>query len=540
MDELANWARIQPDRPACIFPQSGESISYSELDARAGRAAQWLAERGLDGGDMIALLLENRPEAVELSWAARRAGLYYALLNTHLRSGEIGYLLRDSGAKLLLTSRALFALVPDDMRGRLPIAVVDGAPAGCLDYRREVQALRNPLPLADRPVGSPFLYSSGTSGLPKGILRPLPAASARGKPQPWHAGMDRAMQAVETDVYLSPAPFFHAAPHAYSMHALDRGLTVVMLERFEPEPALAAIERYRVTLGQFVPTMFVRMLALPDAIRRRYDLASLRRAIHAAAPCPVHVKERLIAWWGPILFEYYAGTERIGWTVIESAEWLAHKGSVGRPLLGLIHICDEDGRELPAGEVGMIRFSDFGPGFEYHNAPEQTAAAFDARGWATYGDLGWLDPDGYLYLSDRRTDLILCGGVNVYPAEIESVLLQHPAVADAAVIGVPDAEYGERVQAVVQLRDDAAPPGEAELLAFCRKHLAGLKCPRGIDIVQKLPRTETGKLLRRVLKQDYRARTAPATSFPLPEGLGEGSKEAGASADRRDHILHAR
>ena len=504
MDELERWAKRQPERAACIFPDTDETLSFAELDSRANQVAQWLIGRGLRPNDRIALLLENRPEALELAWAARRAGLYYVLLNTHLKPHELEYVLRDSGAVLLLASCALAATLPDELRAGVAIATVDGPAPGCADQAAELAAHPAPAPLPERPVGREFMYSSGTSGYPKGIMRPLQPASERGKPAPGYAIVDLVLAGDETGTYLSPAPFYHAAPHGFSMSALGRGMTVVMLRRFDPERALAAIERYKVTHSQWVPTMFVRLLALPEEARRRYDLSSHRRAIHAAAPCPVHVKERMIDWWGPIIVEYYGGSESVGLTFVDCADWLAHKGSVGRPAGGAaVHICDPDGTELPAGEVGGIWFSGFPAPFAYHNAPEKTQAAYDARGWATYGDLGHVDAEGFLYLSDRRTDLILSGGVNIYPAEIESVLLRHPAVADAAVIGVPDADLGEAVQGVVQLRDDAAVESAA-LLAFCLGHLGRLKCPRAIDVVERLPRTEAGKLLRRELKEHYK------------------------------------
>lgn len=509
MDELAQWAGRQPERPACIFPDSGETLSFAELDSRANRAAQWLIGRGLQANDRIALLLENRPEAIELCWAGRRAGLYYVLPNTHLKPHELAYVLRDCGAKLVLTSRALAEIVPAEVRAEVAIATVDGAMPGCIDY---VAALPpEPAPLPERPVGREFMYSSGTSGYPKGIMRPLQPASERGKPAPGRELRDTILAGDETGTYLSPAPFYHAAPHGFSMTALGGGMTVVMLRRFDPERALAAIERYRVTHSQWVPTMFVRLLALPEEAKARYDLSSHRRAIHAAAPCPVHVKERMIDWWGKIVVEYYGGSENVGLTFLGCDEWLAHKGSVGRPQGGAqVHIVGPDGAELPPGEVGGIWFSGFPAPFAYHNAPEKTARAYDGRGWATYGDLGHVDADGYLYLSDRRTDLILSGGVNIYPAEIESVLLRHPAVADAAVVGVPDVDLGEVAQGVVQLREGAtADP--AELAAFCLSHLGRLKCPRAVDIVDRLPRTEAGKLLRRELKDMYKARAGQAT-----------------------------
>ncbi len=510
MDELAHWAQRQPERAACIFPDSDEALSFAELSDRANRAAQWLIDRGLVANDRIALLLENRPEAIELAWACRRAGLYYALPNTHLKPHELTYVLRDCGAALVVTSKALAPSIPDELRGEFAVATVDGPAPGCLDYAAETASRNSPASLPERPVGREFMYSSGTSGYPKGILRPLQPASERGKPAPGREIVDKILAGDHTGTYLSPAPFYHAAPHGFSISALGQGMTVVMLRRFDPERALAAIERYRVTHSQWVPTMFVRLLALPAEVRARYDLSSQRRVIHAAAPCPVHVKQRMIDWWGPIIVEYYGGSENIGLTFIDSDEWLAHKGSVGRPVGGLaVHILGPDGAELPRGEIGGIWFSGFSARFAYHNAPEKTETAFNERGWATYGDIGHLDADGYLYLSDRRTDLILSGGVNIYPAEIESVLLRHDAVADAAVIGVPDPDLGEVVQAVVQLREGAAVAA-AELVGFCLEHLGRLKCPRAVDIVERLPRTEAGKLLRRELKAEYKARASQA------------------------------
>ena len=308
-------------------------------------------------------------------------------------------------------------------------------------------------------------------------------------------------------VYLSPAPLYHAAPNRYVQRTLGEGGTAVILRKFDPGAALDAIERYRVTHSQWVPTMFVRMLALPEeARRRRRDLSSHRCAIHAAAPCPPAVKRAMIEWWGPILWEYYAGSEGVGTAVIGSEEWLGRPGSVGRPVNGVrVHITDEAGRELPPGEIGQIWFEG-APRFAYHNAPEKTAAAYNGRGWGTLGDLGWLDEDGYLFLSDRRADLILSGGVNLYPAEIEAALARHPDVSEVAVVGVPHPEFGEQVHAVVVPRAGAAEEGlAASLDAWCRERLAGPKRPRSWEFAAELPRSEAGKLLRRLLKERYSA-----------------------------------
>ena len=548
MDELECWAARHPEKSAVIFPQSARARDFATLDGNANRLAQGLIGRGLEPGAMVAVLLENRPEIFEIAWAARRAGLYYAMLNTHLRPREIAYLLGDCGAALLFVSRALLALVPPEWRARRSIVCLaspssaaeegDAAPLYSYDallassarpaslperpvgreflyssdsYDALLASNPRPAPLPERPVGREFLYSSGTSGRPKGIRFPLLAAAQRGVMQPGEKLLDQTLRFGADSVYLSPAPLYHAAPHVYSLHAMSRGKTVIALEKFEPETALSAIQRYRVTHSQWVPTMFVRMLALPEIVRAQYDLSSHTRAIHAAAPCPIHVKERMIAWWGPILVEYYAGSERIGTTLIESAAWLAHKGSVGRAIYGTIHILDEDGNDLPPGEVGGIWFEGTG-GFAYHNDPEKTRASYNARGFATLGDLGSLDAEGYLYLSDRRSDLIISAGANVYPAEIESVLLEHPLIADAAAIGVPDEDQGEVVLAAIE--PVASPesigltPGA--IIAFCREHMASIKCPRHVVFLERLPRTPTGKLLRRELKERFRSEMAPA------------------------------
>jgi|BEDMetMinimDraft_2_1075160.scaffolds.fasta_scaffold00377_5 long-chain acyl-CoA synthetase len=521
MDELAAWAAKTPDRPAVIFPQSGRMKTFRDLDEEANRLAQAFIARGLAAGDMIAVLLENRPEIFTIAWAARRAGLYYAMLNTHLRPREIAALLDDCTPRLLiastLTAPAIDPLV-QAAKGRL-LLWTDAAPeaAGGEEYAAWLARHPLPAPLPPRPVGREFLYSSGTTGRPKGILRPLLPPEQRGLPQPGDLLFDRLLAPDETSVYLSPAPLYHAAPHVYSLYFLSRGAPVVVLEKFLPEDALAAIERYRVTHSQWVPTMFVRLLALPEAVRAAYDLSSHRKAVHAAAPCPLHVKERMIAWWGPILAEYYAGSERIGTTWIETPEWLTHKGSVGRAVSGEVHILDEEGRELPPGEVGTVWFAGAAP-FTYHNAPEKTAATFNERGWATLGDLGYLDAEGYLYLSDRRADLILSGGVNVYPAEIESVLLEHPLIADAAAVGIPHPDLGEVVLAVVQAVEDPLLVGLSEeaVIAFCRERLASIKCPRRVVFVETLPRTPTGKLLRRELKEHYRSVFKADPDLPSP------------------------
>ncbi|GAA0570281.1 acyl-CoA synthetase [Craurococcus roseus] len=509
MAQLAHWARRCPERTAALFPETGAAVAYGALAARANRAARWLVGLGLQPGDGIALLLDNRPEFLELHQATRDAGLYYTPLSIHLRPPEVAHVLRDSGARLLVVSDALADLAAELQRagatGGLPRYALGatGLP-GHESYESALAAYPETAPLPERPLGREFLYSSGTTGLPKGIRRPLIPFADADKPE-WDMTWRELYGFEEGMVYLSPAPLYHAAPNRYVQRTLGEGGTAVILRKFEPEAALAAIERFRVTHSQWVPTMFVRMLALPEEVRRRHDLSSQRCAIHAAAPCPPSVKRAMIEWWGPILREYYAGSEGVGTTVIDSEEWLRRPGSVGRPVNGVrVHIGDASGRELPPGETGQIWFEG-APRFAYHNAPEKTAAAYNDRGWGTLGDLGWLDEEGYLYLSDRRADLILSGGVNLYPAEIEAALAAHPDVSEVAVVGVPHPEFGESVHAVVVPRPGAAAEAAltASLEAWCRDRLAGPKRPRSWEFTEELPRSEAGKLLRRLLKERY-------------------------------------
>ena len=505
MPQLAHWAASQPGKIAAIFPDTGEAVTYAALHARARQVAHWLIGLGLRPGDGIALLLDNRREFLEIAEATRLAGLYYTPLSTHLRPHEVAYVLGDSGATLLIASPALAPLAQElaeeGVIGDRPrYAVGEGIP-GYESYEAAVAAQDPTRPLPERPVGREFLYSSGTTGMPKGIRRPLIPYADRDASE-WDMTWKSLYGFGPETVYLSPAPLYHAAPNRYVYRTLTEGGTAVVLKKFEPALALATIERFRVSHSQWVPTMFVRMLALPEEVRRAHDLSSLRCAIHAAAPCPVAVKRAMIDWWGPVLWEYYAGSEGVGTTVISPQDWLRRPGSVGRPVNGVtVHITDEDGEALPPGQTGSIRFSG-APRFAYHNAPEKTAASYDAAGRATLGDLGWLDEEGWLFLSDRRADLILSGGVNLYPAEIEAVLVQHPLVAEVAVVGVPHPEMGEQVHAVVVPRLGAAlAPGVLE--DWCRQRLAGPKRPRSWEIAGELPRSEAGKLLRRLLKERY-------------------------------------
>ena len=359
-----------------------------------------------------------------------------------------------------------------------------------------------------------MLYSSGTTGHPKGVRRPL-----SGEPFGTYATLvpmlERIMGFTEGDVYLSPAPLYHAAPLVWSTTVQRMGGTVVVMERFDPEECLRLIEEYRVTHAQFVPTMFVRMLKLPDEVRARYDVSSLRSVVHAAAPCAPEVKRRMIEWWGPIVQEYYSGTEGMGMTWISPQDALSHPGSVGRAIWGEVHVCGDDGAELPLGETGVVYFGGRSDTtFEYNHDPEKTRQSFNDKGWATLWDVGHVDEEGFLYLTDRKLFMIVSGGVNIYPQEIEDVLVLHPAVADVAVFGIPEPEMGEEVKAVVQPAPGFEPGSalEAEIIAFCRDHLSHYKCPRTVDFTDLLPRGENGKLYKKNLREAYWASSKPTTS----------------------------
>ena len=494
-------ARTDPTKPALIVAETGETITYAELDARSNRAAQLFRARGLVTGDTIALALENTPEFYDIAWGAQRAGLFFVCISTKLTAPEMEYIVADSGAKLLVVSASLAEVAGTTASGLR--FTVGGAIPGWERWEEAVAAMPATR-TADERAGIDMLYSSGTTGRPKGVRVALPEDPDIAAPTVLMM-LARGLYGLGPDsIYLSPAPLYHAAPLRWSMTVQRLGGTVVMLQHFDPETALAAIERYRIDASQWVPTHFVRMLKLDAAARSAHDLSSLKVAIHAAAPCPVPVKQAMIDWWGPVLYEYYAGSEGNGLTTIDSAQWLTHKGSVGKAAYGVLHICGEDGVELPAGEEGLVYFEG-GGAFEYHNDPAKTAEARNALGWSTLGDIGRIDADGYLYLTDRKSFMIISGGVNIYPQEIENRLITHPRVADVAVIGGPCPEMGEKVIAVVQPVDmaEAGAALAAELTAWCRAELSGVKTPRQIDFTAELPRHATGKLYKRLLRDHY-------------------------------------
>ncbi len=498
-------AEKQPDKPAVIMADGSATITFGAFEAYSNRFAHVLRGLGLKRGDGIALLLENRADFTPLVWGGWRAGLRITAIATHLTPPEINYILDDSGAKVLVTSKH-FAPQAQDLEGagmtvehRL---MLDGAAPG-FDDLAALLACQPSTPIADQAEGVEMLYSSGTTGRPKGVRKPL-VDLLYGAASPALQRFFDLYQFDEQTRYLSPAPLYHAAPLSFNLRVLRAGGTTVVMRKFDAEQALLLIQQHRITHSQWVPTHFVRLLRLPAETRAQYDLTSHRCAIHAAAPCPIELKRQMIDWWGPIVREYYGGSEGNGLTAITSEEWLEHPGSVGRAVLGTVRICDDNGDPLPTGREGTIYFEG-GPPFSYHNDPEKTAQSHNHLGWSTLGDVGYLDDDGYLYLTDRKAHMIISGGVNIYPQEAENVLLLHPKVHDVAVIGIPNPEFGEEVKAVVQLTDPSAAGFdlEADLIAHCRARLSPVKCPRSVDFVAELPRQENGKLYKRKLRDAY-------------------------------------
>lgn len=506
MSHIHIQAARTPDKPAIIMAATGAVTTFAMLEQRSNQAAQAFRSLGVGQGDHIAILVENRPEFFELVFAAQRTGIYMTAISRYLGADEASYIVRDCGAKVFVTSPA-HAKIAVGIKADL------GADVACFSLDSEMEGYRHWQPfrdtfpadrIADETKGHPMLYSSGTTGRPKGIKRVFEPAPIEGA----HAVMElvclKMAGMTDDSIYLSPAPLYHSAPLAVASTAMMYGATTVIMDKFTPEAFLAAAERYGATHTQLVPTMFLRMLKLPPKTRAQYDLSKLTCALHVAAPCPIEVKRQMIDWWGPILLEYYAGTEGNGVTVCTSQEWLQNPGSVGKSVIGPIQIVGEDGDVLGPNQVGDV-FFDSGLKFSYHNDAEKTAKAHHPKGWSTLGDVGYLNEDGYLFLTDRRAYTIISGGVNVYPQETEDRILVHPAVSDAAVFGVPDPDLGEAVKAVVQLMDpsNAGPDQEAELIAWCRDALSHIKCPKTIDFRTDMPRTETGKLMKRKLKDLY-------------------------------------
>jgi acyl-CoA synthetase (AMP-forming)/AMP-acid ligase II len=492
------------DKPAVIMADTGEALTYAELNARSNRGAHFLRSLGLRSGDTLALCAENAPHFFHVACAALRSGLTLVPVSTKLTASELAFIVRDSGAKAVVlsegTGEAYFS-APQVLSDVLLIGLGREA-AGYRSWDAGL-ASQPETPLSDEGPGREMLYSSGTTGRPKGIV--YGDASGVGTRTSRAATRMLGMLGVGSGaVYLSPAPLYHSAPFGWAIGMLELGGTTVVMPRFEPELALSLIERYRVNVSQWVPTHFSRMLKLAPEIRNRYDVSSLKVAIHAAAPCPVPVKREMIEWWGPIILEYFGSSEQTALTFITSQEWLAHPGSVGKCVLGKLYICDDHGDPLPTGKIGEIH-AEGAMAFAYHNDSEKTAKSRNRHGWTTVGDVGYLDDEGYLYLTDRKNFTIISGGVNIYPQEIENLLITHPRVADVAVIGTPDPDYGEKVTAVIQPLDmaDANDTFRQELIAWMRPHLSRVKMPKQIDFRAELPRLPTGKMAKHVLRAAY-------------------------------------
>jgi long-chain acyl-CoA synthetase len=501
-------AKLKADQPAFIMAGSGETVTYAELESRTNRLAHFLRSRGLKRLDHYSIFMENNARYIECCGAGERAGLYFTCINSFLTPDELAYIVNNSESRVLIFSEATRAVAIEALRQCPKIEVslvVDGRGDGDRIVNLDDATSGMPAtPIADESVGTAMLYSSGTTGRPKGIIRPLPE-QAPSQQLPLFDFLQKLWRYREGLVYLSPAPLYHSAPQAAVNLVIRNGGTAIIMENYGPERYLQLVEKYKPTHSQLVPTMFSRMLKLPEAIRTRHDLSSLEVVIHAAAPCPAQVKEQMIAWWGPIIHEYYGATEGLGFAACDSAQWLAHRGTVGKVMLGDLHVLDENMQPCPKGTPGALWFKTATP-FEYFNDAARTAEARSPDGsMSTVGDVGYVDDDGFLFLTDRATFMIVSGGVNIYPQECENLLITHPKVADAAVFGVPNEDLGEEVKAVVQTMPGIATDSRLvdELIAFCAKHLSRQKCPRSIDFEAELPRLPTGKLYKRVLRDRY-------------------------------------
>jgi long-chain acyl-CoA synthetase len=503
-------ASTTPNKLALIMAGSGFTQTFAELDAAANRVSHLLRAAGIRPGDHVAICMENHDRYFEIVWGCHYAGAVYTACSSRLTSGELSYILNDCQARVFFTSKykadqaaEIFADTPG-VQLRL---MVDGTIDGHESYETAVAAQPTTALAEERVAGVDMLYSSGTTGKPKGVAREFANTPLEGSAGSVAPVMQMLFGVTSDSIYLSPAPFYHAAPLRFCMSAQAIGCTVVAMEHFDAEQYLAMIDKHKITVSQVVPTMFVRMLKLPEDVRTKYDVSSIQCVIHAAAPCPIPVKKQMIEWFGPVIHEYYAGTEGNGFVYCNSEMWLAHPGTVGTPIACTLHIVGDDGNEVPHYESGTIYFEG-GAAFEYHNDAEKTASSRHPLGWSTLGDVGYVDDDNFLYLTDRKAYMIISGGVNIYPQEAENVLVTHPKVIDVAVFGVPNDDFGEEVKAVVQpvtmpVDDDAARALAGELIQFCRSQLADIKCPRSIDFREELPRHPTGKLYKRILKDEY-------------------------------------
>ena len=502
------YAHTRADQPAFIMAGTGEAVTYAELEDRSNRLAHFLRSVGLKRLDHYSIFMENNAHYVECCAAGERSGLYFTCINSYLTPDELAYIVNNSESRVLIFSEEKRAVATEALKQcpNVEVAVIVDGPgdgASILNLDEATKGLPAE-PISDQSLGTSMLYSSGTTGRPKGILRQLPEQPPA-ELLPAFDFIMKMWRCREGMTYLSPAPLYHSAPNAAVAFTIRMGGTAIIMERFDPEHYLQLVEKYRPTHSQLVPTMFWRMLKLPEAVRKRYDVSSLEVAVHAAAPCPVQVKEQMIDWWGPILIEYYTATELLGFAICDSQQWLSHRGTVGEVIAGEVHVLDETMQPVPKGEPGTLWFTTMSE-FAYFNDPVKTAESRSPDGTlTTVGDVGYVDDDGYLYLTDRSTFMIISGGVNIYPQECENLLITHPKVADAAVFGVPNEDLGEEVKAVVQPMPGVVDGQELadELLTFCGEHLSRQKVPRSIDFAAELPRLPTGKLYKRLLRDRY-------------------------------------
>jgi long-chain acyl-CoA synthetase len=506
--ELVHRIEPEPDQPAIVMAGSGETLTFGRLRAQANRLAHLLRAAGLRRGDHFAIFMENHPRYFECGTAGARSRLYFTNVNCFLTAAEVAYILNNSESQVLITSQSRRAVALEALREcpkvRLCLVVDGPSESDAVRNLDEAVAALPETAIPDESSGWAMFYSSGTTGQPKGVLRPLSDLPPDTLP-PLGAAIAKMWRILPGQICLIPAPLYHSAPWSAASLTLFFNGTAIVMERFDPEEALRAIETHRVSYAQFVPTMFSRMLKLPPEVRQRCDLSSLRYVMHGAAPCPAPVKQAMIDWFGPIIHEYYGATEGLGFTMCDSQQWLSHKGTIGKALFGEPHVLDEQMNELPAGTIGKLWFKTASP-FSYFNDTRKTAKANSPDGtMSTVGDIGYIDDEGFIYLTDRASFMIISGGVNIYPQECENLLVTHPKVQDAAVFGVPNEDLGEEVKAVVQLMPGVAPGGEveAELIAFCREHLAHMKCPCSIDFEAEFPRLPTGKLYKTALRDRY-------------------------------------
>ena len=501
----SNHIKNRSDHPAIIMASTGVTVTYAEMEARANQTAHFFRSKGLKQGDVIAICMDNSsPRFLDIAWAAQRSGLYYSCISTKFLTDEIRYILKDSEAKFLFGAPSLSDVLEPlpSLHDGCQYYAVDGEIKGFENYQNAIGDMPITL-LEDGTAGADMLYSSGTTGQPKGI-KPALTGGPIDETTPFSFLLRDLFGMSEHSKYLSPAPLYHAAPLKWIMSVHNMGGTAIIMENWGDELCLKLIEKYKIDSAQFVPTHFVRMLKLPDEVKRRYDVSSLKTVAHAAAPCPVAVKESMFEWFGPIIHEYYSGTEGPGFCYIGPDDWLTHKGSVGRAAIGEIRICDDNGEVVEQGQQGNVYFEG-GPPIAYHNAPEKLDEAVNKYGWGTMGDIGWVDPDGFLYLTDRKSFTIISGGVNVYPQEIENTIISHPDVMDVAVIGAPDPDFGERVVAIVQLIDpeQASDAMAQNITDFTSSSLSKIKTPKQVDFRAELPRHPNGKLYKRLLRDEY-------------------------------------